>query len=365
MPYTEVNDTIAVGLVNDWINLARDWGVANGNQPERDRLEKLMDQLAEDMRDRCLRDLAVIERGFAEHQKSVAKWEQDAAANLAEAKKVSVKIKKNPTHKELPDQLKHFTKQIALSAASIKTDAKDYGESWKTYRGNPWASAASVAGTYKFPEKYTGEFMTRRGAIINDQKAIGTALDRVRAMQREAESLALITDKAVLKQSIAAGNSGQRPIAAAQKIAADGATQSAELLANLKQPKGLTPKPESVTTNANNLKGLVDRKEWPKTPKDMITYDGVWKNAEAGYKRLVVIEANLKTLSANLQKGLRSTELKDPQIKQSLAQIAANIKEASTLVKAKAKDYAVAKAAYPKIVAGHQALLKTKAGAKK
>ena len=64
MPYTEVNDTIAVGLVNDWINLARDWGVANGNQPERDRLEKLMDQLAEDMRDRCLRDLAVIERGL-------------------------------------------------------------------------------------------------------------------------------------------------------------------------------------------------------------------------------------------------------------------------------------------------------------
>jgi hypothetical protein len=91
----------------------------------------------------------------------------------------------------------------------------------------------------------------------------------------------------------------------------------------------------------------------------MKNYDGVWKNA-AGYKRMVTIEANMRALSTNMQKGLRSTELKDPTIKASLVAIAKDLKEAATLLKAKAPDYAKAKSAYAKVLAGHQAAMKKK-----
>ncbi|MCC7358615.1 MAG: hypothetical protein IT317_04010 [Anaerolineales bacterium] len=357
MTYPVVNDTLATGLVDDWVNLAKDWKAAAGNDPERNRLQKLLDHQGELVQARLLHDIGTIEQGFAQHQQTVARLEREAVEYMADAKQVTAGIKKDPTRKELQDQLKHFAKQIADRATAIDRDAHDYGDSWRTYRANPWGGAANVL---KFPDKFITEFMARRAAIINDQKAIGTSLEKVRALKREADSLTLIVNKAAMKQGIKAGTGAQRPITDARKIAADGAAQIATLLADLKVPKSLQPKPDSITANAKSLNNTVTGKNWPKDAPGMKTFEGLWKNAEAGYKRMVTYEANMKKLYVNVQKGLRSTEMKDAQVKASLVAIVTDIKAAGTLLKAKAKDYASAKAAYPKIAAAYQASLKAK-----
>jgi len=356
MAYASVTTDAVKDLCDDWADKADELGKATV-LGEKQRLEREMKALGTRVVQKLDADMNIIEGYFAQHQANVAKWSKEAEKYLKDAKLTTAKFKKNPKLLELPPQLTFFAKQIGQQVTNLDRDAHEYGDAWKTYRANPWAQASGKA---KFPDEYTKDFMTRRNRVINDQKEVGTALEKIKAMHREAESLALIVNKASLKRDIKAGTAGARPIGEAQKIASDGAAAIAAQLNNIKAPASLAPKPESVTQNANTLQGLVTRKAWPKTALEMKNYDGVWKNAEAGYKRIVTIEANMKALSANMQKGLRSTELKDPTVKASLAAIARDIKEASTILKAKATDYAKAKSAYAKVVAGHKATMKGK-----
>ncbi len=356
MAYATVSTAAVSDLIEDWAEKAEELKTETvaGN---RLRIQGEMKNLGDQIARRLDTDMGVIEGYFSTHLANVAKWTNEAEKLLKDAKLTTAKFKKNPKLLELPPQLTFFAKQIGLRANQVTTDAHDYGDAWKTYRANPWAQAS---GKPKFPDEYTSDFMTRRNRVINDQKDVSTSQEKIKSWHKEAESLALIINKASLKRDIKAGATGARPLAEAQKIASDGVAAVAAQLVNLTKPASLAPKPDSITQNAKTLQGLVDRKAWPKTALEMKNYDGVWKNADAGYKRVVTIEANMRALSTNLQKGLRSTELKDPTIKVSLAAIAKDLKEAATLLKAKAPDYAKAKAAYAKVLAGHQALLKKK-----
>jgi hypothetical protein len=351
MAYTAVPTTAVAPLIRDWDTKNKAFILPATPTVDKQRLQGEMTVLARQIQQQLATDMTAIEQHFATHEANVARFTREGEKYLKDAQQATASFKKDPKKKELPPQVTYFAKQIGERATALEDDALAYGTAWSTYRANPW-------GTVKIPAEVTADFMTRRNRVINDQKAVGTSLQKLRAAKREADSLALVINKAAMKRDIKTGDGAQRPIAAAQKIASDGAIAILALLNDLKQPPGREPNPDSVTTNANSLQGLVTRKAWPKTVAEMKNYDGVWKNAEAGYKRMTTIEANMKSVAANIQKGLRSTEMKDPTVKASLEAIAANVKAASTAVKARSGDYSKAKAAHATITTGHKAAMK-------
>jgi hypothetical protein len=232
MAYASVSTDTVSDLCDDWADRAAQLPTTT-DLPTKQRLEREMKNLGDQVVQRLDTDMGVIEGYFAQHQANVAKWEKEAEKLLKDAKLTTVKFKKNPKLLELPPQLTFFAKQIGLRATNLDRDAHDYGDAWKTYRANPWAQKSGAA---KFPDEYTKEFMTRRNRVINDQKEVGTALEKIRSWRKRGREPG--ADRHWLPEARHQGRHRRaRPIGDAQKIASDGvAAVAAQLLNSRSRP---------------------------------------------------------------------------------------------------------------------------------
>jgi hypothetical protein len=94
----------------------------------------------------------------------------------------------------------------------------------------------------------------------------------------------------------------------------------------LQNPKAPSPRPENIKTAVTNLEAIVKQKKYEQKHKQAA--DGVWANAEAGFKLMTTKLASMETLYANTKKALRSTEQTDAGVKLDLENAADDIKTA-------------------------------------
>ena len=201
------------------------------------------------------------------------------------------------------------------------------------------------------PVQHIREFQRTRSEVINADKVTTIKLQKVVAMKSEATALLAITQKAAMKYKIKKTGAGQRDIATAQQMARDVARELAGLLAELRNPKGLAPKPGAVTTSKNRLVGAAGNKTFFDHPTALGTARGYWKNVDTAYKLMTTKAKNMETVLANRKKGFRSTELTDSIVKAEMAKAAKSVKDAKADIKAVDADYKAAKKAIAKLEA--------------
>jgi hypothetical protein len=347
MAYTATPGADVSGWDDDYKKAATALATETDNA-KKAKLTAEMQALATRVEERLNRDIQIVRRNFAEHTRNVDKLVTQAQQELKQAQATAASYKKNPAKTELPGQIQYAVKKLAGFEQAIKDDAHAFGDAWKDYRANV---------VKDIPARHLSYFHAERSKIINDQKVISTKLAAVKGLKEQAEALVQIAGKATLKKNIKAGGA-QRPITDAQKMARELAQQMDDLLTELRTPKGLATKPDSVTSGANSLVTQSNNKNWTQTPGALAGSLGLWKNAEAGYKLMVTKAAAMEKVLAAKKKAFRSDELKDATVKAELLKADQCLKDAKTDVKAKEKDYTKAKAAITKIQAAFKAAAK-------
>lgn len=302
-----------------------------------------METYATRVEERINRDMRTVQDYFEQHKRTVNQLLAEANQEIKYARSIAAKYKKDPRKTEYVPQLKHSAKKLGDLHKAMKADALDFGQAWFGYRGSP---------TNHIPRKHLTTFFSVRSRLMNEQKVMSSLFEQVKAMQREAASLVAVAEKATMKADIKRNQGQQRPIADAQRIAADAAAQVAKILQDLQNPKGTKPQPTSITSGRNALRGFVQAKNYSEATR--ISAEGMWKNAEAAYKAMLPKVASMETLYANAKKALRSNELTDNTVKLHLASIAQAIKTAKTDLKKSEGEYKEARSYFSTWQSGYK-----------
>jgi len=348
MAYNPVPATDIKDLDDDYKDAADNLPGATDNAA-RARITSQMQSLATQIEERANKDLRIVQGYFAQHQRAINQMQTQAKAELKNAQDLAAKFKKDPKKTEFVPQVKRSVQKLDTLYKGMKADALSFGQAWFGYRGS---FATHV------PKKHLATAYAIRSKLMNDQKVMSAIFEQVKGMHREAASLVLIMDKAAMKRDITKHHAAQRPIGDAQQIARDGSAKIQSILADVQNPKGLKPKPNSIASSLNTLRGFVNNKKYDEPTR--IAAEGMWKNAEAAFKAMGPKIASMDKLYENTKKALRSNELTDNTVKNELASAAAAIKTAKTDLKKYTGEYNQAKSFFTKWQSGFKSAQKKK-----
>ena len=348
MAYNAVPTTDIGNLDDDYKDAADQLPGATDNSA-RARITAQMQSLATQIEERANKDVRIVQGYFAQHQRTINQMHNQAKAELKNAKDLAAKFKKDAKKTEFVPQVKRSVQKLDTLYKGMKADALSFGQAWFGYRG-------TFAGNV--PKKHLATFFAARSKIMNDQKVMSAIFEQVKGMHREAASLVPIMEKAAMKRDITKNQGTQRPIADAQKIARDGSAKIQAILADVQNPKGLKPRPNSITSSVNTLRGFVNNKSYAEATR--ISAEGMWKNAEGAFKAMGPKIASMDKLYENTKKALRSNELTDNTVKNELTSAAQAIKTAKTDLKKYTGEYNQAKSLFTKWQSGWKAAQKKK-----
>ena len=301
-----------------------------------------MQSLAVRIEERLTKDIQTARRYSKIRHHNVDAFVAEAQNELKLAKSKAAEFKKKPSKAGLPPQVRDSIKKIVEIEKAFVADGLDYGGAWFEYRGSP-------AG--KIPAKYVSTFTAIQGTLVNDDKPLGLAQQKIAAAKHEAEALLAITDKAAMKASVKAGTGAQRPIADAQQAAKDLATQMATLLNLLEHPADASTPPDGISGARETLTGVSKEAGFLQKPNALKGVRSNWSNVQIAYKLMTAKTTNMEKVLATKTKGFRSKELDDTVVKAELKKAAQSVKAAQKIVKEKDADYAAAKKMMDKLEA--------------
>jgi len=329
MAYPKISNAAADKLVKKYKDLKDDLPNQTGNAlgPHKAQMESVGTK-AEEALNQNIRTLAGY---FAQHQQKVNKLHADATSELKFAKDAAAKYKKQP-ESSVAAALQRHIQQLKSFHDQYTQDATDYGASSTEVRPyNP---------TGQIDKKYTTTFSLERSKLINGQQALLLKGNQLKAMHQEGKAQLAIVTKAMAKKGVQhAGLVRPQALTAATDLA----TKLSKMLADLKVPTGMTPKPASIATGLLSLRGMATNDTLLQDMNDLEQARGAWKTTETAYKSMLTKKKAMEALLTSQTKGLRSTEKADPAIKQKLKDAAQSVKAAQTEIKSKDKDYAESK----------------------
>ena len=309
---------------------------------QKEKLEGELQALAVKIEERLTKDIQAVRRYSKTRHHNVDSFVNEAQAELKLAKDKAAEFKKKPGKAGLPPQVKDSIEKITDIEKAFQADGLAYGDAWFDYRGSPVREA---------PEKYIRTFKTIQGQLVEDDKVLGMALQKIVAAQHQAEALLAITDKAAMKAGIKAGTGAQRPIEDAQIAAKELAAQMASLLLLLRDPADMSTPPRGITSGKESLIGVARDPKYLQQPNAMKAARSVWFNVQLTRKLMLAKVANMEKVLATKSKGFRSSELADPAVKLELKKAAQSVKDANKDIKALDADYAAAKKAIDELEA--------------
>jgi hypothetical protein len=309
---------------------------------EKAKLTAAMQSLAVRVEERLTKDIQTVRRYSKTRRHNADAFVIEAQNELKLARVKAAEFKKKPSKTGLPPQVRDSIKKISEIEKAFQDDGQDYGTSWFEYRGAP---------INKVPAKHAATFNAVQGTIVNDDKPLGVALQKIVAARHEAEALLAITNKAAMKADIKAGTGTQRPIADAQAAAKDLATQMDALLKLLQHPVDASTPPDGITSVRETLTGVSKEAGFLNKPGALKVTRSNWSNAQIAYKLMMTKGANMEKVLATKTKGFRSKELDDPVVKAHLKEATQKVKEAQKTIKDKDADYAAAKKMMDKLEA--------------
>ena len=315
-----------------------------GNLAQKDQ-KKFTKQMAEipgQAAQRLMNAIEITQDQFDEHKTNTTRWLSEAESLLKNAKAAAVAYKKKPADQTNATYVNNFAGEIATRKNSYDRDSHDFGEAWSDVR---------AFNATNLPREAMEEFTTARAKIIGDQPALLAMGHKIGEAAKQAEALKAIIAKASMKKDIKAGGE-QRNIGVARTQAKAVADELAEARRLLETPASMSvQKPASIKTGAQQLTGVAGMKDYPATKKDWVIALGFWQTVEQAQKQLLAGTASMEKVLATRTRGFRSNELSDAQVKSELAKAATSVKEAKTLIKTYAGDFANAKKAHATILA--------------
>ena len=309
---------------------------------QKEKLEGELQALAVKIEERLTKDIQAVRRYSKTRHHNVDSFVNEAQTELKRAKDKAAEFKKKPGKAGLPPQVKDSIKKITDIEKAFQADGLDYGGAWFDYRGSPVREA---------PEKYIRSFKTIQAQLVEDDKVLGVALQKIVAAQHQAEALLAITDKAAMKAGIKAGTGAQRPIEDAQKAAQELEAQMASLLHLLRDPADMSTPPRGITSGKESLIGVARDPKYLQQPNAMKAARSVWFNVQLTRKLMLAKVANMEKVLATKSKGFRSSERADPVVKLEIEKAAQSVKDANKDIKDLDADYAAAKKAIDKLEA--------------
>ena len=308
----------------------------------KEKLEGELQSLAVRIEERLTKDIQAVRRYSKTRHHNVDAFVNEAQNELKLARDKAAEFKKKPGKAGLPPQVRASVQKIADIEKAYQADGLDYGGAWFEYRGSPVKNV---------PVKHLRTFKTIQGQLVEDDKVLGLALQKIVSAQHQAEALLAITDKAAMKAGIKAGTGAQRPSADTQKAATDLAAQMATLLNLLRAPNDMSSPPNTISTGKGTLTGVANDPKFLKQPNAMKTARSVWFNVQLTRKLMTTKAANMEKVLATKSKGFRSSELSDPVVKAELKKAAQSVKDAHKDIQDLDADYAAAKKAMDKLEA--------------